>query len=149
MSSLAIGTALLACFFAGVVSRYLGNHSLDVSPSSIFPHVLFLPGNMPFCILLGVICGAVGSAFNESIIYSIKLHNRVFKDRFVLRIALAGLACGLLVAYLPSDFRDFNGIKQLIFENRSWRFASVALFANFPPLCMGLRLRRTRWAVCT
>ena len=61
VSSLAIGTALLACFFAGVVSRYLGNHSLDVSPSSIFPQVTFLPINMPFCIVLGVMCGAIGS----------------------------------------------------------------------------------------
>ena len=88
VSSLAIGTALLACFFAGVISGYLGNHSLDVSPRSIFPQVTFLPINMPFCIVLGVMCGAIGSFFNESIMYSIKLHNRVFKDRFVLRIVL-------------------------------------------------------------
>jgi CIC family chloride channel protein len=131
VSSLSTGTALLACFFAGIVSRYLGNHSLDVSPASLFPKAAFYPANVPFCIVLGIASGLLGALFNEAIIRSIKLHDKLFKDRFVLRIALAGLICGGVIGLLPPDFRDFAGIKELIFEHRSWRFATVALLANF------------------
>jgi len=130
VSSLATGTALLACFFAGIVSRYLGNHTLDVSPSSLFPKAEFFASNVPFCLILGVASGLLGAVFNEAIIKSIKTHDKIFKDRFVLRIALAGLLCGLVIGCMPPDFRDFAGIKQLIFAHRSWRFAAVALVAN-------------------
>jgi len=130
VSSNAIGTALLACFFAGIVSRYLGNHSLDVPPNSIFPKAEFLMLTMPFCLILGVLAGFVGSLFNETIMFSAKMHDKYMTDHFVLRIALAGLICGCVIAFLPESFRDFNGVRQLIFADRSWRFASVALLTN-------------------
>jgi CIC family chloride channel protein len=130
VSSNAIGTALLACFFAGIVARYLGNHSLDVPANSLFPKADFLPITMPFVIILGVLAGIVGSVFNETVMWSCKMHDKLFKDRFVLRVALAGFICGCVIAFLPETFRDFNGIRQLIFEDRSWRFAAVALVTN-------------------
>ena len=131
VSSRTLGTALLACFFAGIVARYIGNHTLDVSAASEFPKAVFMLQNLPFCLLVGLLGGLVGSAFNEAILHSAKWHNRIFGDRYILRIALAGLICGIVIALLPSSFRDFAGIRQLIFEDRNWRFATAALLTNF------------------
>lgn len=131
VSSKSVSPALLACFFAGIVSRYVGNHSLDISPTSTFPRAVFYPENIPFCILVGLACGCVGAAFNESVIASIKIQDRLYKNHVVLRVAVAGLICGIVIAMLPQNMRDFAGVRELIFENRRWAFAIVALFANF------------------
>jgi CIC family chloride channel protein len=131
VSSHTLGTALLSCFFAGIVAHFMGNHTLDVSAGREFPHSSFLPENVPFLLLLGLLAGIVGSGFNEAILRSAKWQTKIFGKRYILRIALAGLICGLVIALLPSSFRDFAGIRQLIFEDRSWRFATVALVSNF------------------
>jgi CIC family chloride channel protein len=131
VSGEAIGSALLACFFAGIVARYLGNHTLDVGPNSQFPQAVFSLQDLPFLLLLGLAAAAVGSMFNEALLKVTKWHDRIFGNKYVLRVALAGLICGTVIALLPSSFRDFAGIRQLIFEDRTWRFASVALVSNF------------------
>jgi CIC family chloride channel protein len=126
-----ISTALLACFFAGIVSRYLGNHTLDVSGFRDFPRANFFLHNMPVFLILGLMSGVVGSALNWAIINACQWNDKIFGERYILRVALAGLLCGLVIALLPENFRDFAGIRQLIFEERSWRFAAAALAANF------------------
>ncbi|MGH9549138.1 MAG: chloride channel protein, partial [Terriglobales bacterium] len=116
VSSLTIGAALAACFFAGIVSRWLGTHSIDVPPSSIFPSAEFYMHDVPFCLLVGVVAGVLGSLFNNAIMACCKFNDDVLKTRYVLRVALAGLICGTVIALLPESFRDFAGIRELIFS---------------------------------
>ena len=109
----------------------VGNHSLDLPPNSVFPHADFTAFDVPFCILLGIICGGVGSAFNTSILKCTAWNEKVFANRYALRIALAGLVCGFVVCLLPEPFRNFNGVRDLLFTQRGWHLPLVILLANF------------------
>lgn len=131
VSSITIGSALLACFFAGIVSRWMGNHSLDVPANSAFPQCEFFVNNIPFCLLVGVLTGILGILFNKGIIASCRINDKIFQKRFILRVGLAGLICGTVIALLPHSFRNFAGVQQLLFEGRGWEFATAALVVNF------------------
>lgn len=130
VSSATISSAVLACFCAAVVARYLGNHSLDVSPSSEFPKAFLHARDIPFFFLLGSCAGIVGGFFNNALIGICARFDKVLQDRYIIRVGLSGLICGLVIAALPTSFREFAGIRQLIFANQGWQFAAVALTAN-------------------
>ncbi|NEQ25232.1 MAG: CBS domain-containing protein, partial [Microcoleus sp. SIO2G3] len=52
--------------------------------------------------------------------------------RLPLRIGLAGMICGCVVALLPISFRDNNGLRELLLTgDASWQFTSVAFVAYF------------------
>ncbi len=61
VSSTFIITAGLACFAAASMSQLLGTHSLDTSSHSDFPICHFRFEDIPNLILLGIVCGALGS----------------------------------------------------------------------------------------
>lgn len=131
ISGVTVTIGLLACFFAGIVSRWLGNHSLDLHANTAFPKADFTVHDIPFCLLLGIVCGLVGILFNKGILKSASLYRNIFGRRYEIRVALAGLVCGLVIALLPKEFRDFAGVRQLLLEGKGVDFALVTLFANF------------------
>lgn len=131
ISGATVTIALLACFFAGIVSRWMGNHSLDLHANSEFPKAIFTGQDIPFCLLLGIIAGLIGIVFNRGILSGTKLNKKIFGKRYGLRVALAGFICGLVIALLPESFRDFAGIRQLLLEGRGLHFATVVFVANF------------------
>ncbi|MBC8000238.1 MAG: chloride channel protein [Leptolyngbya sp.] len=101
VSSTFIVTAGLACFAAATLSQLLSTHTLDLRSNSEFPLCNFRFDDIPYLILLGIVCGALGSLFNWLIINGIKLRTKVFKDNFPVTIGIAGLVCGSLVTFLP------------------------------------------------
>ncbi len=131
VSRTTVTTAFFACFFAAVAARWVGNHSLDLPTSSVFPHADFTAFDVPFCILLGIICGGIGSLFNAGILKCCALNEKFLHNRYAMRIALAGAFCGIVVSLLPEQFRNFNGVRDLLFTARGWHFAAAVLFANF------------------
>jgi CIC family chloride channel protein len=126
-----VSTAFFACFFAAVVARWIGNHSLDIPANSPFPHAQFATIDVPFCIFLGIVCGALGSYFNNGIIKSCELNKKFFGKNIAFRIALAGCFCGIVIALLPESFKNFTGVAKILFEQHSWRLPLVILLANF------------------
>lgn len=131
ISGATVTIALLACFFAGIVARWMGNHSLDLPTNSEFPKAIFTGHDIPFCLLLGVLAGLIGVVFNKGILASTRLNRKIFGRKFALRVALAGFTCGLIIALLPESFRDFAGVRQILLEGRSLHFAIVVFVANF------------------
>lgn len=132
VSSTFIITAGLACFAAASMSQLLGTHSLDTSSHSDFPICHFRFEDIPYLILLGIVCGALGSFFNWLIIKGMILKTKFFKDDYPLSIGLAGLICGVTVALLPQSMHNFAGIKYLIIGNTpTLDFAGMALAVSF------------------
>ena len=131
ISSVTIGTALLACFFAAIVSRWLGNHSLDIPLDSIFPKAFFGSWDLPFCLILGAVSGVMGVFYNRGIILCSSWNEKLLGHCYVLRIGIAGLVCGLVLALLPQTFREVTGVRQLLMEGRGVNFALVVFGANF------------------
>jgi chloride channel protein, CIC family len=131
LSNLTLGTAILASFIGAVVSRLLGGRSLDlnlkltdVSSSFSFPEI-------PFYLLLGVLAGLLGALFNQGLLKSLSLYDRLNLS-LPFRIGMAGMICGCVVALLPESFRDNNGLRLLLLTGeQGWQFTSLALVVYF------------------
>src|SRR5919199_2352322 len=102
LSNLTLGTAILASFIGAVISR-----------------------------LLGVLAGLLGALFNQGLLASLTLYDRLNLS-LPLKIGLAGMICGCVVALLPYSFRDNNGLRELLITGKaSWQFTSFAFVAHF------------------
>lgn len=132
VSSVFVITAGLACFAAASMAQLLGTHSLDLSSHSDFPTCDFRFEDIPYLILLGIVCGALGSLFNWLIMKGMVWRMKIFKQNYPLSIGLAGLICGITVTILPKSMHNYAGIKYLIIAHTpSLEFAGMALAVSF------------------
>ncbi|CAM6001771.1 unnamed protein product [Sphagnum balticum] len=82
-----VSTAFFACFFAAVVARWIGNHSLDIPANSPFPHAQFATIDLPFCIFVGIVCGVAKILFEQ---HSWRLPLVILLANFILSIVAYG-----------------------------------------------------------
>ncbi|MFN6529766.1 chloride channel protein [Nostoc sp. ChiSLP03a] len=131
LSGLTLGTAIIASFIGGVISRLLGGGSLDLNLQLVKSSSQFSIPEIPFFILLGILAGLFGALFNRGIIFSIKFYERLHIS-LPLRVALAGFISGIVVALLPPSFRDNTGLREsLITGNSHPSVAAIAFAAQF------------------
>ncbi|MDZ8030768.1 chloride channel protein [Nostoc sp. DedSLP04] len=131
LSGLTLGTAIIASFIGGVISRLLGGGSLDLNLQLVKSSSQFSIPEIPFFILLGILAGLFGALFNHGIIFSIKFYERLHIS-LPLRVALAGFISGVVVAMLPPSFRDNTGLREsLITGNSHPSVAAIAFAAQF------------------
>ncbi len=131
LSNLTLGTAILASFIGAVVSRLLGGGSLDLNLEITDVSSTFWAQEIPFYLLLGVLAGLLGALFNQGLLASLTLYERL-NFSLPVKIGLAGMVCGCVVALLPPDFRNNNGLRELLITGEaSWQFTSVAFVAYF------------------
>ena len=130
VSGLTLGTAIIASFIGAVVSQLLGGDSLNLNlreyPTS------FAAQEIPFYILLGVLAGLLGALFSKGIIASLQFNKRSLKLGLPVRIALAGIICGSVIAFLPETFRNNTGLRELLLTGEANGTTSlIALIAHF------------------
>jgi len=131
LSGMTLGTAIIASFIGGVISRLLGGGSLLLNLESIKYSTSFSIPEIPFFVLLGVLAGLLGAVFNRGLIASIKFY-RGLHISLPLRVALAGLVSGIIMATLPEYFRDNTGLReQIITGNANASWAAIAFVAQF------------------
>lgn len=106
VSSLTLGTAILASFTGGVVSRVLAGSSLNLGTHSTLYQTGLSPREIPFFLLLGILTGVLAALFNRSILASLKFSRRHLRIGLPWKIGLAGLISGATIALLPPEFRD-------------------------------------------
>lgn len=114
ISNLTLETAIVASFTGAVVSLILQSNNLQL-PKNILetPELVFIPSDIPFYILLGIVAGILGALFNRSVLFSFQWNER-FKIPLALRIGLAGLISGFIVALLPPFFQNNAGISEFL-----------------------------------
>ena len=131
LSGMTLGTAIIASFIGGVISRLLGGGSLLLNLESIKYSTSFSIPEIPFFVLLGIFAGLLGALFNRGLIASIKFY-RSLHISLPLRVALAGLVSGIIMAMLPAYFRDNTGLReQIITGNANASWAAIAFVAQF------------------
>jgi chloride channel protein, CIC family len=131
LSGMTLGTAIIASFIGGVISRLLGGGSLTLNLQSSNYFSTFSIPEIPFFLLLGVLAGLLAALFNSGLIASIKFY-RGLHISLPLRVALAGLVSGIIMAMLPDDFRDNSGLReQIITGNANAPRAAIAFIAQF------------------
>ena len=132
VSSVTLGTAILASFTGGVVSRVLSGPSLTFVRQSTLNQTNFSPEEIPFFLLLGVLTGIFAAAFNRSILESLKFSRRYLRFSLPCKIGLAGLISGCAIALLPPAFRDTTTLQGfLTMGTADWRITASAFVVQF------------------
>ncbi|MFP4692373.1 MAG: chloride channel protein [Halothece sp.] len=133
ISGFTLETAILASFTGAVVSRLLAPSEIML-PSLVSEkgwEVSFVPEEIPFFLLLGISTGLLGILFNRGILLSLNFYQNL-KWFLPLKIAIAGLISGSIVAMLPDFFRDNAGLRDfLITGEGGWQITAIALVAYF------------------
>ncbi len=130
VSGLTMGTAILASFIGAVVSRWLGGHSLNLELTALKTN--FSLQEIPFYLVLGVVAGLLGVLFNQGIIAFLEFNRRRVRFRLPVRVGLAGLVCGIAIAFLPEPFRDSAGLREtLTAGDLSPQVTTVVFIAQF------------------
>lgn len=114
ISNLTLETAIVASFTGAVVSLILQSVNLQL-PRSILSvdDLIFLPQDIPFYLILGILAGVLGAIFNRSVLLSLKFHEKL-KIPLGVRIGVTGLVSGVIIALLPSFFRDNAGLREFL-----------------------------------
>jgi CIC family chloride channel protein len=131
LSGLTLGTAIIASFIGGVISRLLGGGSLDLNLQLTQSSSQFSIPEIPFFVLLGILAGLLGALFNSGLILSIKFYRKLHIS-LPLQVALAGFISGVVVAMLPASFRDNTALREsLITGETNPTVAAIAFAAQF------------------
>lgn len=132
VSSLTLGTAILASFTGGVVSRVLGGPSLRLGYNPLEHKTVFAPEQIPFLLLLGILAGVFAALFNRGILATLRFSRRQVPLSLPVKIGLAGLISGLTAALLPAVFRDTNHLQMfLTVGDADWKLTVGAFVFQF------------------
>ncbi|MBE9211928.1 chloride channel protein [Plectonema cf. radiosum LEGE 06105] len=113
LSGLTLGTAIIASFIGGVVSRLLGGRSLQLNLELIDSKSSFIITELPFYLFLGILAGLLAALFRKGLLLSLSYYRKL-PVGLPLRIALAGLISGIAIAMLPELFRNNTGLREFI-----------------------------------
>jgi CIC family chloride channel protein len=131
LSGLTLGTAIIASFIGGVVSRLLGGGSLLLNLELTRSSSSFSVLEIPFYLVLGVSAGLLAALFNRGLIAS----QRIYRNLHIslpLRVALAGFISGVVIALLPVSFRDNSGLREFVITGEVHAsVAAIAFVAQF------------------
>jgi len=133
VSGITLGTAILASFIAAVVSRVFGSHSfnLDLLHETAFK-TSFFAQEIPFYVLLGILAGLLGALFNRGVIASLGFYRNSIRLGVPVRVGLAGLVSGILIALLPVTFRDNAALREILLTGHAdWQFVAMTFIAEF------------------
>jgi chloride channel protein, CIC family len=126
-----LGTAILASFIGSSVSRLIGGSSLDVDLDTAGVLTNFRLVDLPSCLVLGILCGVLGTLFNRGILASLKFNRRLGLS-LPWRMAIAGLLTGLFMCLLPALFRDNTVLKDgLLSGGLGWQVTAIAFVVQF------------------
>ena len=131
LSGLTLGTAIIASFIGGVVSRLLVGSPLQYQLRSSGYQSSFSVPEIPFYLVLGIIAGLLAALFNKGLIFSIKFYRR-FHMGLPMRVAVAAMISGIVVALLPGSYRNTTRWGEFVVTgsaNPSW--AAIAFVAEF------------------
>ncbi len=133
ISGLTLETAIAASFTGAVVSRIFGSTDLNV-PLAVIDSARrgsFAVPEIPFYIVLGILAGVLGGIFNRSIISGMKF-GRSLPLPMPIRIGIAGLISGSIIAWLPPFFQDNAGLRELLIAGQfTWQTTALVFIAQF------------------
>ena len=127
LSGLTLGTAIIASFIGGVVSRLLGGRTIYLNSVIGEYSSSFSIPEIPVYLLLGALSGLFAALFSHGLIKSQKLYSRL-RISLPVRVAFAGLISGLIVAFLPTQFRDNTGLREFLIRGDSDILTSAIAF---------------------
>lgn len=128
VSSLTLGTAILASFTGGVISRVLGgpNLRLGIQPHQLPTH--FSISDIPFFLLLGIGVGLLAALFNHSILRALRWSRQYWRWSLPWKLGTVGLLSGGVIALLPITFRDSAILQEMLTSDQIQAPFAIAAF---------------------
>ena len=84
--------------------------------------------DLPWYVLLALICALAGAAFNNGILFSLNLYRRAKFLPLALKVGLAGLISGTIIAFTPESFHDYAFLRGLIVSGlENWQTVAMAV----------------------
>ncbi len=131
LSGLTLGTAIIASFIGGVVSRLLGGSNLHLHRLPTHDASSFSIPEIPFYLLLGIFAGLLAALFNGGLLNSIKFYRKLHIS-LPMQAALAGFVSGVVVAALPVTFHNHTKWRELVINGEvSPLWVAIAFVAEF------------------
>jgi CIC family chloride channel protein len=134
VSANTVGTAILACFVASTLTHILSAPHMESSLQIRAMELKFSFHDLLFWVLLGFLSGVFGTIFNRGVLFFIKFYRDYVKIPVALRVGLAGLVSGMVIALIPADahFRDYAALRDVIVAgNTEWYMVPFAFVAFF------------------
>jgi len=132
VSSLTLGTAILASFTGGIVSRVLAGPNFNLGIELAIRTVSFSPQEIPLFLILGIFTGIFAAFFHRSILTSLRLSRRHLPIGLPVKIGLAGLISGGVISLLPVVFWDTSTLQGfLTVETTDWQIIAGAFLVQF------------------
>ena len=130
VSTNTIGTAILSCFVASTLTHIFNAPHMESSNLIQSFQPSFRVHDVIFWIILGALSGVLGTLFNRGVILFLKINRDYLKIPVMMRVGIAGLLSGLVIAFMPADFRDYDGLKNLIIAGgEPWYIVPIAFVA--------------------
>ncbi|MDX2105007.1 MAG: chloride channel protein [Candidatus Melainabacteria bacterium] len=119
--------SVISCSMACLILNLFNSPHLRHDVEPIASQIHFAPQDIPFYILLGIICGLLGAFFNVCILKTLKINRDLKKVPTSFKVALAGLVSGLLISILPAAFHNYAGMRILLSSGATdWTTALLA-----------------------
>ncbi|WP_320663588.1 ClC family H(+)/Cl(-) exchange transporter [Prochlorococcus sp. MIT 1223] len=83
------------------------------------PSVDFLPIDLGYLIILGIIIGVLAEIYCRYLLIMKKQGHIWFGNKLVLRMVLSGIVLGGIFSFLPEDFHHLGGLQNLIAEGEA------------------------------
>lgn len=133
VSSKTIGTAILACFVASTMTHVFNAPHMASSLEIQSLEPAFHVHDIIFWIFLGAISGVLGTLFNRGVILFLKINRSFLNIPVMLRVGLAGLISGLVIAAMPveANFRDYNAVRAVITGGQELWYLVPIVFVAF------------------
>ncbi|PSB50481.1 chloride channel protein [Chamaesiphon polymorphus] len=137
VSDLTLGTAIIAAVVGGVIARALGGGGMLPDLSQV--QIQFDLAEIPLLIAVGMLAGLVGVLFNRSLLASVKLYRRQFRDRsLAVKVAVAGGITSILTILLPHALQTSRDLQDFAIVGRiDWQMAAWILGGQFVLSCVG------------
>lgn len=131
LSDFTLGTAILASFVGGVVSRLLGGRGLIPSLTGVDTTFELL--EIPLLILLGILAGILGGLFSRGVLASLTLNRTLFRSWTLAdRMALTGGLTGISLALLPPVLRSLSSAQNyIVLGDATWFLTILAFISQF------------------
>ncbi|MCW5822181.1 MAG: chloride channel protein [Cyanobacteria bacterium TGS_CYA1] len=119
--------SVVSCSMACLVLNLFNSPHLRHDIEPIASQIHFAPQDIPFYILLGILCGLLGAFFNVCILKTLKINRDLKKVPTSFKVAIAGLLSGLLISLLPAAFHNYAGMRILLSSGATdWTTALLA-----------------------
>ncbi|MBU6455255.1 MAG: chloride channel protein [Cyanobacteria bacterium REEB67] len=128
MKPTTVAIALAASSAAALALNLLPLPEAHASAHLLASQIFFRGQDLPFYILLAAVCALAGKLFNDGILLSLNTYRRAKFLPVALKVGLAGLASGLLMATTPEAFHDYANLRGLIVAGvENWQTVAIAV----------------------